>query len=235
MEGYHIVLEMFSIFAVTINQCIMKKVSLFFMVILLACVVQAQVVKVACVGNSITYGANIEDREHHSYPFVLGELLGNGYEVKNFGFSARTLLRKGDYPYMKEAMFKEALAYEPNIVIIKMGTNDSKPQNWKYGNEFEQDLTDMVDSFLCLASHPKVYLCRPVPAYETKWGISNEVISKEIFPIIKKVAKKKKLKLIDLYTPLSGKENLFPDKIHPNAEGAAIMANVVCKVIKKNK
>ena len=76
---------------------------------LLVCFVsnlQASVVKVACVGNSITYGAGISNRDRDSYPAVLGQMLGEGYEVRNYGFSARTCLNKGDYPYMKEKMFR---------------------------------------------------------------------------------------------------------------------------------
>ena len=87
-------------------------------------------VRVACVGNSITYGAGIKNRSHDSYPSVLGRLLGDKYWVKNFGVSARTMLNKGDRPYMKEQAYQQALAFNPNIVVIKLGTNDSKSFNW---------------------------------------------------------------------------------------------------------
>ena len=82
-----------------------------------------EVIRVACVGNSITFGAGIANRDRDSYPSVLGQMLGRGYEVRNFGFSARTMLMKGDHPYMKEQMFQDALKYNPDIVVIKLGTN----------------------------------------------------------------------------------------------------------------
>src|SRR4051812_7771397 len=86
-------------------------------------------IKVACVGDSITFGAGIKDRDKNSYPAQLQGLLGSGYEVKNFGVSGATLLKEGDKPYWKEKAFEAAKKFEPNIVIIKLGTNDSKPQN----------------------------------------------------------------------------------------------------------
>lgn len=88
--------------------------------------------KVACVGNSITFGAGIANRDLNSYPAQLQYFLGDEYEIKNFGVSRTTALSKGDHPYIKTSAFKESQAYLPDIVLIKLGTNDTKPQNWKY-------------------------------------------------------------------------------------------------------
>ena len=104
-------------------------------------------VRVACVGNSITYGAGIKNRSHDSYPSVLGRLLGDKYWVKNFGVSARTMLNKGDRPYMKEQAYQQALAFNPNIVVIKLGTNDSKSFNWVHKADFIKDTQTMIDAF----------------------------------------------------------------------------------------
>ena len=87
------------------------------------------IVKVACIGNSITYGAGIKDKIKDSYPAQLDRMLGKYYKTRNFGFSARTLLSKGDYPYMEENMFFDAIKWNPDIVIIKLGTNDTKMNN----------------------------------------------------------------------------------------------------------
>ena len=92
-------------------------------------------VKIACVGNSITYGSGIKNQFQNSYPGLLSQLLGEGYDVRNFGISARVLLNKGDHPYMHEQKFRDLLAFQPDIVTIKLGTNDSKPWNWRYGKE----------------------------------------------------------------------------------------------------
>ncbi|KAB5205349.1 prolyl oligopeptidase family serine peptidase, partial [Bacteroides thetaiotaomicron] len=181
-------------------------------------------VRVACIGNSITFGAGIRNRSRDSYPSVLARMLGDSYWVKNFGVSARTMLNKGDHPYMNEPAYKNALAFNPNIVVIKLGTNDSKSFNWKYKADFMKDAQTMIDAFKGLPSQPKIYLCYPSKAYLTGDGINDDIISKEIIPMIKKLAKKNDLSVIDLHTAMDGMPELFPDRIHPNEKGAQVMA-----------
>jgi lysophospholipase L1-like esterase len=190
-----------------------------------------QPIKVAGVGNSITYGAGLASREKDSYPAVLGRILGNGYEVKNFGVNGKTAIRKGYFSYRKEKMFRKTKAYKPNIIIMELGTNDSKPMNWQYKDEFGKDYGDLVDAFLNLPSHPKVFVCKPLPAFSEKWKISDSVIRNEIIPIIENVSQVKKVEVIDLYKAFSGKENLFLDGIHLNEEGCAFMAKEIYKAI----
>ncbi|MCE8949305.1 GDSL-type esterase/lipase family protein [Bacteroides thetaiotaomicron] len=188
-------------------------------------------VRVACIGNSITFGAGIRNRSRDSYPSVLARMLGDSYWVKNFGVSARTMLNKGDHPYMNEPAYKNALAFNPNIVVIKLGTNDSKSFNWKYRADFMKDAQTMIDAFKGLPSQPKIYLCYPSKAYLTGDGINDDIISKEIIPMIKKLAKKNNLSVIDLHTAMDGMPELFPDRIHPNEKGAQVMAKAVYQSI----
>ena len=188
-------------------------------------------VRVACIGNSITFGAGIKNRSRDSYPSVLARMLGDNYWVKNFGVSARTMLNKGDHPYMNEPAYKNALAFNPNIVVIKLGTNDSKSFNWKYKADFMKDAQTMIDAFKVLPSQPKNYLCYPSKAYLTGDGINDDIISKEIIPMIKKLAKKNNLSVIDLHTAMDGMPELFPDRIHPNEKGAQVMAKAVYQSI----
>ena len=195
----------------------------------------ADTIRVACIGNSITYGSTLKNRNTDSYPAVLGQLLGSGYLVKNCGLGGRTLLNKGDWPYMKEKMFQEALAFQPNMVVIKLGTNDTKPHNWKFQSEFKQDLTAMVDSFQALPSKPTIFLCYPATAYSVIWGINDSIIVHGVMPYVKAVAKEKELRIIDLHKATAGMPALFPDKIHPNEAGARILANTVYKVLLKAK
>ena len=188
-------------------------------------------VRVACIGNSITFGAGIKNRSRDSYPSVLARMLGDNYWVKNFGVSARTMLNKGDHPYMNEPAYKNALAFNPNIVVIKLGTNDSKSFNWKYKADFMKDAQTMINAFKGLPSQPKIYLCYPSKAYLTGDGINDDIISKEIIPMIKKLAKKNALSVIDLHTAMDGMPELFPDRIHPNEKGAQVMAKAVYQSI----
>ena len=190
-----------------------------------------RVAKVACIGNSITYGSGIKDRINDAYPAQLGKKLGTAYDTRNFGFSGRTLLQKADYPYMAETMFFEAVNWKPDIVIIMLGTNDSKPYNWKYKDDFESDYSKMITAFDTLTSHPIIYLVAPVPVFKECCAISNAVVKNEIYPLVKDIAKKKGLRFIDLYYPLTEMGEMFPDGVHPNAEGSGVMARIIYKQI----
>jgi acyl-CoA thioesterase I len=189
-------------------------------------------VKVACVGDSITWGAGIDRREQNCYPAVLAKLLGAHFDTRNFGVNGATLLKNGDGPYWKTGAFKEVTDWQPDVVIIKLGTNDSKPQNWSHKDEFAGDLRAMLDHFASLRSKPKVWLCLPVPVYAEHWGINEPVVKGEVIPLIRLVAKERNLPVIDLHTALSDHPEFFPDQIHPNAAGAALMAMSVNVALK---
>ncbi|MFH0760033.1 MAG: GDSL-type esterase/lipase family protein [Bacteroidota bacterium] len=193
---------------------------------------QAQVVKVACIGNSITYGDGIENRDRMSYPAQLQTWLGPKYDVRNFGVSGATLLKKGDYPYWQRTEYKAALEFNPDIVIIKLGTNDSKLQNWKFADEFIGDYTDLIDTFKALSSKPRILVALPVPVFvPEKWGIRDSVVRDQIIPKIKQVAKATKSQYIDLYTPLLDAKSAFPDDVHPNAIGASMMVEEIYRAL----
>jgi len=190
-----------------------------------------ETIRVACVGDSITFGAGVQNRQKNCYPAVLGRLLGEKWQVTNFGVSGATLLRKGDKPYDKQGAFQSALAYKPNVLIIKLGTNDTKPQNWKFKDDFEADAKYLVEEFRKVDPKVRVYLCLPVPAFPGNWGINNETIRNGVIPVLRTVAKDSQCAVIDLYAALEGKKELVPDKVHPNGEGAALMARHVYKAL----
>jgi len=189
-------------------------------------------IRVACVGDSITYGSGVENREVNNYPAVLGKLLGPRFEVRNFGVGGATLLREGDKPYWSLPEFQAISEFEPQAIILELGTNDSKPQNWKHGDEFGRDLRNMLHHFASLPSRPKIWVCLPVPVYETKWGINEATVSGQIIPAIRQVAGEKNVPTIDLHLALSGRPQFFPDKIHPNAAGTAMMAMTIFTALK---
>lgn len=189
-------------------------------------------IRVACIGNSITYGDRIDNRRHDSYPAVLGRLLGTGYNVKNFGICGCTLMNKGDHPYMETWAWKAALTFNPDIVIIKLGTNDSKSFNWQHKADFKKDLQAMLDTLEALPSHPQIYLCYPSKAYLTGSRINDSIIADGIIPLIRQVARKNNLPVIDIYSAMDGKPKLFPDNVHPNEKGAAIIARTIYNVLK---
>ena len=191
-------------------------------------------IRVACVGDSITYGAAVKDRKTNCYPAVLGRLLGDTYEVRNFGVNGATLLKKGDKPYWKQGAFKKATAFKPDIVVIKLGTNDTKPQNWKHKADFEADCRALVRHFKKLPSKPKVYLALPVEVIKARWGINRPAVVEQQ-PIIKKVAKSEKIEVIDLFKAIADPKLFAGDGIHPNKAGAKKIAEVVHGVLTSKK
>ena len=203
---------------------------LLFSIIVIASIAQ---IKVACVGNSITFGHGLKKEE--TYPAQLQNILGADWSVQNFGVSGRTLLSKGDFPYIKEKAFADAKSFAPDVVIIKLGTNDAKPQNWKFHDEFIKDYSSLIKEFRSLPSHPLVIVCLPVPAYGTNFRINDTIVNNEVTSLVKTVAKENKTVLIDLYTPLSGHSEWFADKIHPDASGAAAIAKTISKKLLRDK
>ena len=202
----------------------MKK--LLFLVAFIAIVIEcnAQKIKVACVGNSITYGAYVEDRVQNCYPAQLQALLGDEYEVVNFGVSATTALYKGLYPYVETEKYKESLDYNPDIVFIKLGTNDANERNDAYRSTFNDDYRRLVDTYRNLPSKPRVILLTPVRCFLQ--SNQDNVIQQEIIPTIEQTAHERGLDIINLHNIFGDKwvEEIMPDRLHPTAAGQSEIA-----------
>jgi acyl-CoA thioesterase I len=183
-------------------------------------------IKIACVGNSITSGPGQTHPE--SYPLQLQAMLGDAYHVRNFGVSGRTLLKKGDFPYWNEPEMEQVKAFRPDILLIKLGTNDSKPQNWQYRDDFKQDYLELIAELKKdMPAKGKIYIVFPVPVTADNFGIRESILVQEMRPILLEVMKEAGIEAIDLYTPLQGRGDLLPDGVHPNTEGLKIMATTI--------
>lgn len=209
-------------------------IPLLFLTTLLSPTLATEPIKVACVGNSVTYGARITDRETMAYPVQLQQMLGEEYQVENFGHSGATLLKKGHNPYWNLKKFEKAAAFNPDIVIIHLGLNDTDPRNWpRFRDDFNADYKDLIDTFKTKGA--EVWICRLTPIFHPHsrfksgtrdwfWQIQEE---------IERVAETNNVGLIDFHSPLYNRPDLFPDALHPNAEGATILAKTVFTAISK--
>ena len=187
-------------------------------------------VRVACIGNSITYGTGIADRTNDSYPSQLQRLLGSNYQVGNFGKPGATLLYHGHRPYVKQEEFKEAIAFKGDIAVMHLGINDTDPRNWpNYRDEFVKDYLSIMDSLRAANPKVRIILARmtPIADRHPRFVSGTKQWHGEIQTAIETVARVSRAELIDFYEPLYPYPYLLPDAIHPNPEGAGILAKTV--------
>lgn len=178
---------------------------------------------VACVGDSIT--------AFSGYPNDLQALLGNGSLVGNFGVSGSTVTLNSIEPYMRENATTVAASFKPTVVVILLGTNDARADVYPYTGNFTADYKLLINQFQQLDSHPKIYLAVPPPVYENSINISSSHLSEEIIPKVRQLAEETGLPLIDTYTPLQNHPDYFVDGVHPNSQGAKVIAQTVYQTI----
>ena len=197
---------------------------------LIAISLHAQKIKVACVGNSVTYGYGLDRPEVNAYPAQLQRLLGDEFEVGNFGKSGATLLNKGHRPYMQQEEFKKAIAFAGDRVIIHLGLNDTDPRNWpNYRDEFVSDYLALIDSFRLVNPKCKIAICRmtPISNRHQRFESGTRDWYWQIQKSIEEIAEIANVSLIDLQEGLYNRPDLLPDALHPNIEGAGIIASKV--------
>lgn len=195
---------------------------------------QQQRIKVACVGNSITYGTGLSDRLVQSYPVQLQKMLGNRYEVGNFGKPGATLLNQGHRPYTRQEEYQKALDFAGNIVVIHLGINDTDPRNWpNYRDFFVKDYLNLIDTFRKANPGARIIIARmtPIADRHPRFQSGTRDWHGEIQTAIETVARYAGVQLIDFHEPLYPYPFLLPDAVHPTAEGAAIMAKTVYSAI----
>lgn len=185
----------------------------------------AEKIKIACVGNSITFGAGIVNNAKNSYPSQLQAMLGEGYDVRNFGVSATTILCDGVNPYMSTDKYRASLEFNPDIVFIKMGTNAVANRNRQQLEAFGEDYRKFVDTYRNLPSKPRVILLTPVRSF-FQTDHPDNLIEQKIIPIICQTAYERDLDIINLHNLFGNvwEEYLMPDKLHPSSIGAGKIA-----------
>ncbi len=192
-------------------------------------------VRVALIGDSITFGAGVPAKQN--YPTRLQTLLGPGFDVQNAGVNGATLLspqsmRADGKWYQGLPAYQKAQAFRPQVVVVMLGTNDSKMGDQFSAAAFEKEYAAFVDALQALPSRPQVFLCTPPPVERDVWKINDAVVTGTIVPAVKRVAALKKTPLIDVHAafgaPPDGESpKLFSDGVHPNPAGATLIARTV--------
>lgn len=189
-------------------------------------------IKIACIGNSITEGG--ADNYSKSWPIQLRDLLGSGYYTENLGVSGTTMNKTGDSPWWNQPQLNYTIKLNPDVIFIKLGTNDSKSFNWN-ADKFKSAYTDMINLFRGFPSHPMIYMVTPAKAYSSAYSISDNTIRTKIIPVLNQIAFEKGVQLVDMYAATSDMSNVFPDGIHPNSTGAGVIAQKAKENLLKTK
>lgn len=197
-------------------------------------------IRVACVGDSITYGSEIINRSKNSYPAQLQSLLKTSAVVENFGVDGACAQKSGNKPYWDQSAFQHSFDFTPDVVILMLGTNDSKTVNWVGEEAFKKDYEALIARYQTLNSQPVIYLMTPSSAYPNADGsLLNGMSTTEIETItriVKEIAEDKKLTCIDIHEVTKNhKENYLVDGVHPDKEGASRIAQVVHKQLYKDR
>jgi lysophospholipase L1-like esterase len=221
------------------NKISRKKVAFFLIILLLLVVllklcltnlpdekIKINSYRVACIGNSIT--------EITNYPNELQNLLGESYDVENFGVSGSTVLKDSFRPYIKQDAFQKAKAFLPNIVIIMLGTNDANTINIPIIDSFSDDYIEIIEQIQLIETKPKILMIKPPPIFYQGSDINNTNLLNFVMPQIEKVANQKKLPLIDVYGELINNPEYFPDGVHPNNKGGLAIATKIYQAITKD-
>ncbi|MDX1364782.1 MAG: sialate O-acetylesterase [Arenibacter latericius] len=198
---------------------------------------QGQKIKVACVGNSVTYGTRVAERERNAYPVQLQELLGDNYEVANFGYPGATALKNGHKPYWDNPIFKESKSFQPNLVIIHLGLNDQGNNNWPaHKEEFVSDYLDLIQEYRNLPSSPEIIICKMSPSFSGHHWFEEGMREnyQEIQAKIDTIRELAGVDVIDLQEPLYRFPEYYADDLHPAKEGATIIANKIVRFISGN-
>ena len=189
--------------------------------------------RVACIGDSITWGFTLLRPSKQSYPALLQEMLGPEYEVRNFGHNDAAARFDADTPYIKKRVYQKSIEWNPDIVLIMLGTNDTKRRNWD-PNIFRCDYTELVKTYMALPAKPRVILIAPIrihlPFKIPVLGLYPETMEEGVRPAIKEIAAKLGLEFVDLV-------DLFPDStymmdgVHPQAAGARLLAEAIYRSV----
>jgi lysophospholipase L1-like esterase len=185
--------------------------------------VEGHPIRVACIGDSITYGSG--------YPGKLDELLGQNYTVANFGVSGTTVTTHSNMSYMDQPQFQQALAYHPDIIVIMLGTNDANSEISLDESSFENDYSQLINSLQELSGVQLIWVVKSPPIFTQNSSYNNTYLQNTILPEIDDLANQKNLPTVDVYSAFGNHSDYFMDGVHPDENGASLIASQVYDAI----
>ncbi len=196
---------------------------------------KADIIKVGCVGDSNTYGAEASDRSRYAWPIQIRDMLGSKYETRNFGVNGALMMNHLNDAWINKTAYLDHKAYDSDVIVIALGTNDSKDGYWN-AEKFKNSYVDLIREFRAYPSDPQVYMAIPIKAYSTSWSINDQTIRNYLIPVMQEIAIEQGVPLIDLYAVTDNIANLMAsDGIHPKDEGLQIMARKIADILLTDK
>ena len=191
---------------------------------------------IACIGDSITFGSGVVwTRKRDAWPYVLDRLLGEEYQVVNYGISGATMQKVSDKPYRPD-FFQAVETMETKAIILMLGTNDTKPYNWN-PKDFEESYAERIERLKNCTK--KLFVMAPPWTFvlpgqtDVVCDIQKQVLTEEIYPTVLRLAKEHDVQVIDLYPLTEGHTEYFGDGLHPNKQGNRVIAEYICGQIRE--
>lgn len=194
-------------------------------------------IRIACVGDSITRGTFVWRPSRNSYPAQLQRILGERYSVRGFGVNGHAAQDSADRPYRSSSAFAASTGFRPDVVLIMLGTNDARGDNWKGVEAFDADYRALVTHYLSLETAPDVWLLTPPTLFRlgrstaVRYGMSEAAIG-EISSAIRRTGPELGCRVIDINEVTSAHPEAFRfDGVHPGAAGATLIARAVADAL----
>jgi len=189
-------------------------------------------VRVACVGDAIPYGQGLRNRRKYAFPVQLEKMLGVKWEVRNFGVPGATVLEKGQKPYGKEEAFEKVRSWRPDVVICAFGMSDMLGGNWQHAAGFASDYEKLLEKFDSMHSAPRIWICDPPPIFPGHRRYDQLLSNRnELRALVWETARSIKVPVIDFFSPLEDRSDLFVSGLHPNAGASCLLAGAVFKAL----
>ena len=185
--------------------------------------------KLACLGDSITYGFGLINREN-SYPSLLTKALPASWEVRNFGVNGSCVRSGQTDSYDKTGMLEKISQWDPDIVLFMLGSNDSKPELWVDRETYLHSCSALLERID--EKNRTVILLLPPPAGINFFGIRNEIIQEEIYPALRQLSRERSYLLVDFSEKMKNRPYLFIDNVHPNKSGYSLIVSSISKSLK---
>ena len=187
--------------------------------------------RIACIGDSITYGYGFEIPWEESYPAILQELLGDEYEVFSYSGNGYALTDAG-INFFETEEYYWSLKSNADLYVIMMGSNDSYMMPWD-PERFREVLLKLLKDYEEASPDCKFILAAPPHDFAMEIFVpeAGEIYT-EMVEIFRETAEERGDAYLDLFAATDERPELYQeDMVHPNAEGQQLIAELLRDVI----